>query len=302
MKGFALLPDYQHGSQRPRTDSHHHILTLRIGSWASIKSKRDENRSQANHADMALLGNRKISLGIFTTTVLTFTNVFLQVRSGHVAPIYIINLLITDLIQLCYMIVEMATPKDVEIPVIFFNIYFFGLFASVYFMVCIALERYLVIAHPLWYRFRRTVKISVGVCVLVWALSLVCVIPLYFWNGYVTAHMIFAVVLLLPFALLIFFLVGTLRALSAAISVHSDEKRRIVGILVLVLLIYTLLFLPTIIGLLALNVTLFKLSVLFVRLSPLADLVLYFFMRKGVIDKLLVSVCCCRMDSNDISS
>lgn len=47
-----------------------YLMVLGIGIWASIKSKRDENRTQASHADMALLGNRKISLvvGIFTTT------------------------------------------------------------------------------------------------------------------------------------------------------------------------------------------------------------------------------------------
>ncbi|CAJ1066828.1 high-affinity choline transporter 1-like [Xyrichtys novacula] len=47
-----------------------YLLVLGIGIWASIKSKRDKERSQASSADMALLGNRKISLvvGIFTTT------------------------------------------------------------------------------------------------------------------------------------------------------------------------------------------------------------------------------------------
>ncbi|XP_074532262.1 high-affinity choline transporter 1-like [Halichoeres trimaculatus] len=47
-----------------------YLLVLGIGIWASIKSKRDKKRTQANHADMALLGDRKISLvvGIFTTT------------------------------------------------------------------------------------------------------------------------------------------------------------------------------------------------------------------------------------------
>ncbi|XP_034537119.1 high-affinity choline transporter 1-like [Notolabrus celidotus] len=47
-----------------------YLLVLGIGIWASIKSKRDKSRSQANNADMALLGDRKISLavGIFTTT------------------------------------------------------------------------------------------------------------------------------------------------------------------------------------------------------------------------------------------
>ncbi|KAM9803946.1 high-affinity choline transporter 1-like [Neosynchiropus ocellatus] len=47
-----------------------YLLVLGIGIWASIKSKRDETQTQAAHADMALLGDRKISLvvGIFTTT------------------------------------------------------------------------------------------------------------------------------------------------------------------------------------------------------------------------------------------
>ncbi|XP_078144896.1 high-affinity choline transporter 1-like [Centroberyx gerrardi] len=47
-----------------------YLLVLGIGIWASIKSKKDENRTQADHADMILLGNRRISLavGIFTTT------------------------------------------------------------------------------------------------------------------------------------------------------------------------------------------------------------------------------------------
>lgn len=47
-----------------------YVLVLAIGVWASVKSRRDEARTQARHADMALLGNRRISLvvGVFTTT------------------------------------------------------------------------------------------------------------------------------------------------------------------------------------------------------------------------------------------
>ncbi|XP_045921167.1 ovarian cancer G-protein coupled receptor 1-like [Micropterus dolomieu] len=236
--------------------------------------------------------------------LLTFTNVFLQVRSDHVAPIYVINLLISDLLQFCYMIVEVAKPEDKKIYNIFLYIYFSALFASIGFMVCIALERYLVIAHPLWYRFRRTVKISVVVCVLVWVLSLVYAVLFYFKIDYWVVKFIFAIHFLLPFPLLIFFLVGTLKALSASTSVPSDEKRLIVGILVLVLFIYTLLFLPRIIWDLQVNRshTLTSVSFMFLKFSPLADSVLYVFMRKGIIEKLLASVCCCRMDSNDISS
>ncbi|XP_038588780.1 G-protein coupled receptor 4-like, partial [Micropterus salmoides] len=239
-----------------------------------------------------------IGIGLPLTLVAVYA-LYSMVRSDHVAPIYVINLLITDLLQLCYMIVEAAKPENVKTSDIVKYIFYLGLIASVGFMVCVALERYLVIAHPLWYRCRRTIKSSVVVCVLVWGIPLVYFLTLYFWRVYV-AH-IFAVLLLLPFPLFIFFLVGALRALSASVSVPSDEKRRIVGILVLVLLIYTLLFLPTIIWYLGIyyDKTLSELSFMFL---PLADLVLYVFMRKGIIDKLLASVCCCRMDSNDISS
>ncbi|KAL7384215.1 hypothetical protein ABVT39_026604 [Epinephelus coioides] len=228
------------------------------------------------------------------------------VKDDHVVPIYVINLLITDLIQLCCMI-AWVLPVDWILSggIILLIIYLYCLVVSIGFMVCIALERYLVIACPLWYRFRRTIKVSVLVCVVVWALPAVISCLLLIVRKSIPFT---GILLLLPLPLFIFFLGGTLKALSASISVHSDEKRRIVGMLVLVLLIYTLLFLPTIILLLAQRSSgidkrkLNNLSLTFVQFSPLADLFLYIFMRKGTIDKLLASVCCCRMDSDDISS
>ncbi|KAL7383896.1 hypothetical protein ABVT39_020263 [Epinephelus coioides] len=226
------------------------------------------------------------------------------VKDDHVVPIYVINLLITDLIQLCCLMTRVL-PEDWIPPwteLISYIMYFYCLMASIGFMVCIALERYLVIACPLWYRFRRTIKVSVLVCVVVWALpAVIYCLLIAARNPAIMA----GILLLLPLPLFIFFLGGTLKALSASISVHSDEKRRIVGMLVLVLLIYTLLFLPTIIlsltqGSSVINKRkLSDLSLTFLKLSPLADLFLYIFMRKGTIDKLLASVCCCRMDSDD---
>ncbi|KAL7383496.1 hypothetical protein ABVT39_011827 [Epinephelus coioides] len=230
-----------------------------------------------------------------------------EVKDDHVVPIYVINLLITDLIQLCCLMTRVL-PEDWILPwtdEILYIMYFYCLVASIGFMVCIALERYLVIACPLWYRFRRTIKVSVLVCVVVWALpAVIYCLLIAARNPAIMA----GILLLLPLPLFIFFLGGTLKALSASISVHSDEKLRIVGMLVLVLLIYTLLFLPNII----LSLTwdnrgfdkyeLSDLSITFVQFSPLADLFLYIFIRKGTIDKLLASVCCCRMDSDDISS
>lgn len=47
-----------------------YLLVLAIGLWASLQSRREEARTQAAHSDVALLGNRGISLlvGIFTST------------------------------------------------------------------------------------------------------------------------------------------------------------------------------------------------------------------------------------------
>ncbi|XP_041803969.1 G-protein coupled receptor 4-like [Chelmon rostratus] len=239
-----------------------------------------------------------ISITLFLTIWAIFA-VYRQVRNDHVAPIYIINLLISDVIQLCSIIIWEAPIQERMIFIILPYSYNFGVSASVCFMVCVAVERYLIVSCPLWYRFRRTIKSSVVVCVVVWVLPLVFLLTSRFWNY---TGIFFAVSLLIPLPVFIFCLGGTLKALSAS-TVPSDEKRRILGILVLVLLIYTLLFLPRIISFLAdkniYNYKFHRLSLLFLKLSPLADLVLYVFMRKGAIDKLLAAVCCCRTDSND---
>ncbi|XP_071389794.1 uncharacterized protein [Centroberyx affinis] len=161
--------------------------------------------------------------------------------------------------------------------------------------------RYLVIACPLWYRFRRTIKFSLVVSFMVWAFSIIHIIVTYFVMDSLGEMILLSISLLLPFPLLIFFLAGTLKALSASISVPPEEKRQILGVLVLVLLNYTLLFLPTIIWVLAAATRssdlIFDRSLrrIFIRFSPLVDLVLYVFMKKGAVDKLLACLCRCRM-------
>ncbi|XP_047459497.1 mas-related G-protein coupled receptor member X1-like [Mugil cephalus] len=223
------------------------------------------------------------------------------VRKDHGAPVYVINLFTSDLIQLLCMIGWVAVKNNEQKLSDIFYLYYYGLLSSVGFMVCISLERYLVIAWPLWYRFRRTTKTYVVACVLVWILPPVFFLPLYLSVGFGTTEIIFAVFLLLPLPLFIFSLGGTLKALSTSLSISSDVKRRIVAVLVVVLLIYTLLFMPTVIFVFLVQ---FKVIIsddhwlasnILVQLSPLADLILYIFMRKGTTDKILVSLCCCRM-------
>ncbi|XP_041824168.1 G-protein coupled receptor 4-like [Melanotaenia boesemani] len=235
-------------------------------------------------------------------TLVTIAAVYSLIRKDHVAPVYIINLLVSDLIQLCCLTASKANVDGLLI----LCFYFFSLMLSVGFMVCISLERYLTIAWPLWYRFRRNINTSVVVCVVVWILPLVYVLPFYFSVNVKVTETILAVYLLLPFPLFLFFLVGTIKALSAAHSVPADEKRRIVAILVVLLLIYMLLFLPNIIWLLSEearnNEIYFKSSFILLHFSPLADLSMYIFIRKGATDKLLKSLCCKMSTSQQMSS
>ncbi|KAG7228433.1 hypothetical protein INR49_007606 [Caranx melampygus] len=75
-------------------------------------------------------------------TLVAIYGLYSQVRNGHVAPIYVINLLISDIIQLCSMIIDMATPKTIIIIKTLISIYIYCLMTSVSFMVCVALERF----------------------------------------------------------------------------------------------------------------------------------------------------------------
>uniref|UniRef100_A0A3P9MW39 G-protein coupled receptor 4-like n=1 Tax=Poecilia reticulata TaxID=8081 RepID=A0A3P9MW39_POERE len=217
------------------------------------------------------------------------------------APVYVINLLISDFIQLCSRSLINIHPS--EFVALFITYY--GLFVSVGFMMCVSFERYLVVAKPLWYRFRRNIKIYVVVCIVVWILPLLFQLFAFLTLADEMA-IIFIVVLLLPFPLFIFFLVGTIKALSGALSVPADEKRRIAAIQVVVLINYTLLYLPFIILLLSLfhviddqfrfNVS--AVSVVCMCLSPLADTTLYLFIRKSIMDKFLASLCSCKISNN----
>ncbi|XP_032364688.1 mas-related G-protein coupled receptor member X4-like [Etheostoma spectabile] len=248
-----------------------------------------------------------ICIGLPLTLVAIYA-LYSVVRSDHVVPIYIINLLVTDLIQLCCMICDVVNPHRPMTYVIYVSVYNYSLMTSVGFMVCIALERYLLIVFPLWYRCRRTIRSTVVICVLAWVLPSLYLFTLFFGGNFNVPQIIAFVFLLLPLPLLLFFCCATLRALSASVSILPDEKRRIVGTLVMVLLIYMLLFLPNVILILVVRYTKHQLltntlayvSSAFLKLNPLADLVLYIFMKKGALDKILSSVRCCRVEDRDL--
>ncbi|XP_069000194.1 G-protein coupled receptor 4-like [Embiotoca jacksoni] len=219
------------------------------------------------------------------------------VRNDHVAPVYVINLLMSDFIQIFCNGIFLAKPSNLVLILVTSLIHYLGVMASVAFMVCVALERYLVIAWPLWYRFRRSIMQSVLVSVTVWALCFIHFLVTLLNSDLLYRCISSLVFFLLPFPLLLFSLAGTLKALSAAISVSVKEKRRIVGTLVVVLFLPTVLFLLHVLrtprDLFFILEHANKLALSFLQFSPLVNLVLYVFMKKGVADKLLACLRCC---------
>ncbi|XP_016535110.1 ovarian cancer G-protein coupled receptor 1-like [Poecilia formosa] len=226
-----------------------------------------------------------------------------QVRSDRVVPVFIINLLISDVIQICCMILQLGNIYYSFIKYIFIDyVYYGGVMASVFFMTFIALERYLLIASPFWYRFQRKLKVSASVSVVSWILSV-----------YISLNNVnlLGPLLVLPLPLLIFFFVRSLKALSTSHNVPPDERRQIVAVLTVVLFAYILTFLPHIIievwmwgGWLLwyINFTtyrnFFSVSCTITQIKPLTHLLLYILIKKWVLDKLLALLCSCRKTNN----
>ncbi|KAM4599266.1 G-protein coupled receptor 4-like [Fundulus diaphanus] len=285
-------------------------------NWTSEENSFDKsfnisesmNTTQRNHSDTSdsdmvekiVTWLDWISIGIgLPLTLIVIVAVFLQVKKDQSVPVYVINLLFSDLIQFCGRITySVQSERDISD-----GITYLGLMASVGFMVCISLERYLVIAKPLWYRFRRNIKTYVVVCVVVWTFPLPILLPLILTTDPTSETISQAIIpclYLLPFPFFIFFLVGAIKALSGALSVPAEEKRRIVAIQVVVLLIYTLLFLPvtTLYLLKAYRSILNAVASVCICLSPIADTTLYLLSRKSFLDKFLASLRSCKASEN----
>ena len=174
-------------------------------------------------------------------------------------------------------------------------------------MVCISVERYLTVACPIWYRYRRTVKCSIVMSLCVWVIcALYALLDFTLVQDLQESLEVFSVILLTPALPLIVFWVLTHKALKHCRSIQRDESRRIMGALGLVLGIYIVLFLPFcirnlyyILASVSKHNTSHDLSLVLtsalVYLSPLADPFLYIFMRRDIRNTFGFSLCFWRL-------
>uniref|UniRef100_A0A3P8N913 G-protein coupled receptors family 1 profile domain-containing protein n=1 Tax=Astatotilapia calliptera TaxID=8154 RepID=A0A3P8N913_ASTCA len=155
----------------------------------------------------------------------------------QVSIIYYTNLLITNLIQICIMTLWVTRVESIITIIIYYCV----MMANLYFRMCIALERYFSITHPLLDCLRNT-KSLVVVCVLVWVFCFVSVPLAIVLNTF--QHLIIYVII--PAPVFIFCLAQTFRALPAVSSMSTVEKQRSLGTLTLLFLNYVVTILPTI--------------------------------------------------------
>ncbi|KAK9978998.1 hypothetical protein ABG768_012445 [Culter alburnus] len=225
--------------------------------------------------------------------ILTLVALCALIKSQRSASVFVIHLVLSDLIQIICMLMKTIERSSKQQ-----NAYDYSLIASVYFMACVAFERYLLVSHPIWYKSHHSLKVSCVISVIVWF------VPLIFADQSIGCF--------IPYPIIILCFVGTRRGLSHAISLTSLKRQLILGSLFLVLLTYMFLILPFVILRFIIetypkiqNSLLFVKAVYFFEylmyLNPLADCLLYLFMRPDAGDLMKFDHCCCRTDTHQNS-
>ncbi len=208
-------------------------------------------------------------------------------KSKQAAPVFVMNLLISHLIQIVCMLL---LTNDFNFYLIIIHItWMWTSFTGMYFMTCIAVERYILIAHPIWHRSHRSLKCLVCTSLTGWLIPII-VIPGLFLMNYQVYIMPF-----IPYAVIILCFVGSCRSLS-----HSSKKQIVLAPLFFVVISYTFLILPLQICLfLHYNVhkfpfNLISFTLILYVLNPLVDCLLYVFMRSDAENIIRTPHCCWR--------
>ncbi|XP_008428330.1 uncharacterized protein LOC103477172 [Poecilia reticulata] len=220
------------------------------------------------------------------------------VRLDRVPVSYYMNLLFSNLTQLIILI---AFPPNFPYYLGYFAsfiIYACCALASLCFRTMIALERCCSISCPSSSCITQT-KGFVIVTVFVWVFCLVFV-PLFVLLRQEYSCLIFA---LLPAPVLLTCLVVALKHLCGNMSVPAEENRRTVGILVILLIHYSVAVFPIVISSFGFQPysDRFKVPDIYLTLFLLGyflDLLLFVVMCKGLIEKLLKCLCCCCRTEN----
>ncbi|KAM4604667.1 free fatty acid receptor 3 [Polymixia lowei] len=232
-------------------------------------------------------------------------------RRDRAAPVFAINLLLSDLLQISITLVfivsrffDKAFQPFVEACCISRLFVRLGICASLGFMFLISVERYLLVAYPVWYRTRNNAKFPILVAICLWTLSLTYAALDYVFLIHTRfSLLLFSFISLIPGPFLLGFLIATWKVLRKSMTYRQGRKMRsVIGPLSLVLGIYTVLFLPfsfrNLYYLLKNDSETNRqdlssvLTSALIYLSPLTDPFIYIFMRKDIKDTMDAFPCC----------
>ncbi|XP_016310328.1 G-protein coupled receptor 4-like [Sinocyclocheilus anshuiensis] len=196
--------------------------------------------------------------------LLALFGLYRLIQSENVLPVYVINLLIADLIQLLTLPLWIDYyanghhwrfgPRSCQFMGLFFYI---GIYTGIFFMCIIALERHMAVARPLSFKYLLNLKFARWIALSIWILIAVppaiafnklfpkqenytlCIEKYPSEGSFITYRLI---TLLVSFIIPLSFIVGlhteTVRSLMAINSLLSEEKRSIRGLLTLLVAVF----------------------------------------------------------------
>ncbi|KAG9338578.1 hypothetical protein JZ751_025636 [Albula glossodonta] len=203
------------------------------------------------------------------TNCLALVGLYRLVKEENILPVFVINLLLSDLIQIGilplwidYYLSNHKWNFGRDVCSIVGCVFYISVFVSVFFMCCVAVERYLAIAHPLCFgRYRRlsnAIALSVGLWVLVtggiflaFFIGLeddendLCMETYDSATDYAAFQLTaMTVTFLLPLVLLVYIYVSARRKIASVASVPPREKKKIIWLLLLIVSMFVVVFGP----------------------------------------------------------
>ncbi|XP_030608669.1 G-protein coupled receptor 55 [Archocentrus centrarchus] len=104
-------------------------------------------------------------------------------RKKTESTIYMMNLALMDLLLLFPLPFKMHATNNKWDPnlqglcSVLEGLYFYGIYGSIYIIMCIAVDRWVAICHPFKAKELRSPKMAVGACVVVWVLVFAAIFP-----------------------------------------------------------------------------------------------------------------------------
>ncbi|XP_062376118.1 G-protein coupled receptor 4-like [Sardina pilchardus] len=202
--------------------------------------------------------------------ILALCGLYKLIKTENVLPVYVLNLLLADLIQLLTLPlwIDYYTndhhwrfgPRVCQFTSLCFYI---SMYVAIFFMCIIALERHLAIACPLKFHFLSRLKFARWFALGAWVIVTVplsvafnklfpvranytlCIEKYPSEGGFITYRLITLLMsFVIPLAFILILHIKTMRSLMAVTALASKEKRRIKSLLTLLVVTFLVVLGP----------------------------------------------------------